>query len=588
MTDREDELQLLDWDDEIDCAKSGHQMSQKQLIKHREAWERLEHNLKKVLELPWEEFDNPDSGKIPRALDKVHVLHRDIYKYPILVSKNSGIENSRIKHPSLYLNNGLIPIAIGYGVLSSKKVLGSAKDEDEKKEVTIKDESAPRFVSAILDYLHGTIAFKDDQLFAINKQQLIKLSESSLGKRYRTNQKSLFQAEDVMNILKFIHLKLGLEPVKTIKTEVVAAADFQIDFKKREIYKATLPKDDECYFKYFEGQNYDCISDLALTYAKFLSEVTDDPDSLHNASLQPTYQMLVSCGLIKKDKFFVSKSRERTGKGLRNGIISSLFDTKTVNLNELANKATGAMAWANLDGKEMYLATESAGLDRQLEIMLKIIATETVAQGRKQGRDYSEVDLSGILSIDTNEKVLFSSGMKSRAVNIAFKDRPINETDEERKAWFDPYAKPLTENKAGGGLAALFHSFIIWKSSNFKFKFKQVEMNNFTGDDAEFDDVQVYVMDKMIKGDEVVLITNNEELKQLLKETYVGNTKKSDRKKALDEIGTSERKSQVVHAANPERKSIRHIRKINPKRFQKASTAYMEQIMEDAKFISNP
>ncbi|USI68698.1 hypothetical protein LMK04_02950 [Lactococcus petauri] len=559
-----------------------------ELEAQRIAWEKLENNLKITIDLHWEEFDSPDSGKIPKELDKVHVLHRDIYKYPIIVSKNNDIENGRMKHPSLYLNNGLTALAIGYGTLISKKVSGETEEDTEKKEAAIKDESAPRFVSAILDYLHGTIAFKDNELFAINGQQLIRLSITALGKRYRTNQRSLFQADDVMNILKFIHSKLDIKPVKVIKTAVVATADFQIDFTHKKFYRDTLPKADECYFKYFEGQNYNHISNLAIKYAEFLSEVTDDYDSLHNANLQPVYQMLVACGLMKKDKFFVSKSRERTGKGLRNGIISSLFDTKTVNLNELVNKATGAMAWANLDGKEMYLATESAGLDRQLEIMLKIIATETVAQGRRQGRDYAEVDLSGVLSIDTNEKVLFSSGMKSRAVNIAFKDRPAGETDEERKAWFDPYAKPLTEDKIAGGLAALLHSFLFWKSQTFRFNFKHVEMNNFTGDDAEFDDVQVYIMEKMIKGDDVVLITNNEELKQLLKDTYIGGTKKEDRRNALDEIGTAERKNQVIHPANPERKSIRHIRKVNPKRFQKASTAYMEQTMEDSKLLKDP
>lgn len=559
-----------------------------ELEQQRIAWEKLEKNLKITIDLPWEEFDSPDSGKIPKELDKVHVLHRDIYKYPIIVSKNTDIDNGRMKHPSLYLNNGLTALAIGYGTLISKKVSGETDEDTEKKEAAIKDESAPRFVSAILDYLHGTIAFKDDELFAINGQQLIRLSITALGKRYRTSQRSLFQVDDVMNILKFIHSKLDIKPVKSIKTTVVAASDFQIDFTHKNLYQNTCPKADECYFKYFEDQNYNHISNLTLKYAEFLSEVADDYDSLHNANLQPVYQMLVACGLMKKDKFFVSKSRERTGKGLRNGIIASIFDTKTVNLNELANKATGAMAWANLDGKEMYLATESAGLDRQLEIMLKIIATETVAQGRKQGHDYAEVDLSGVLSIDTNEKVLFSSGMKTRAVNIAFKDRPIDETDEERKAWFDPYAKPLTEDKIAGGLAALLHSFLFWKSQTFRFNFKHVEMNNFTGDDAEFDDVQVYIMEKMIKGDDVVLITNNEELKQLLKDTYIGGTKKEDRRNALDEIGTAERKNQVIHPANPERKSIRHIRKVNPKRFQKASTAYMEQTMEDSKLLKDP
>lgn len=67
-----------------------------ELEAQRIAWEKLENNLKITIDLPWEEFDSPDSGKIPKELDKVHVLHRDIYKYPIIVSKNNDIENGRM------------------------------------------------------------------------------------------------------------------------------------------------------------------------------------------------------------------------------------------------------------------------------------------------------------------------------------------------------------------------------------------------------------------------------------------------------------------------------------------------------------
>ena len=46
-----------------------------ELEEQRQAWERLENNHKRVLALPWEEFDHIDSAKIPRALDFIHVLN---------------------------------------------------------------------------------------------------------------------------------------------------------------------------------------------------------------------------------------------------------------------------------------------------------------------------------------------------------------------------------------------------------------------------------------------------------------------------------------------------------------------------------
>ena len=54
------------------------------LEKQRKAWEWLENNLKKVINLPWEKFGNIDGAKIPQSLDLVHILHRDIYEYPYL------------------------------------------------------------------------------------------------------------------------------------------------------------------------------------------------------------------------------------------------------------------------------------------------------------------------------------------------------------------------------------------------------------------------------------------------------------------------------------------------------------------------
>ena len=105
------------------------------LEKQRKAWERLENNLKKVINLPWEKFGNIDGAKIPQSLDLVHILHRDIYEYPYLSVKSTG-ENKRIKRPSLHLNNGQNTVSIFYGGVNKKAE--KTDDGEDKEVVTLK------------------------------------------------------------------------------------------------------------------------------------------------------------------------------------------------------------------------------------------------------------------------------------------------------------------------------------------------------------------------------------------------------------------------------------------------------------------
>ena len=107
-----------------------------------------------------------------------------------------------------------------------------------------------------------------------------------------------------------------------------------MDLHQKIILKNCSIKDNECYFKVFDCQLSEVI-EMSILNANYLGMVIDDADSLHNAQLQPIYQMLVACREITKTRFFVSKSGTRTGKGLRHKVISSIFDTKHVNLDEL-------------------------------------------------------------------------------------------------------------------------------------------------------------------------------------------------------------------------------------------------------------
>ncbi|MFM2784962.1 hypothetical protein NGL45_10070 [Lactococcus lactis] len=553
------------------------------LEKQRKAWERLENNLKKVINLPWEKFGNIDGAKIPQSLDLVHILHRDIYEYPYLSVKSTG-ENKRIKRPSLHLNNGQNTVSIFYGRVNKKAE--KTDDGEDKEVVTLKSsKSIPRFVNVILDYLFGKIALHHGYLYDISTSQFKRLSEMDIAHEYKLGKRSDFTASEVVEIISFIDEQISLKPLKEIKTSIIACHDFQMDLHQKIILKNCSIKDNECYFKVFDCQLSEVI-EMSILNANYLGMVIDDADSLHNAQLQPIYQMLVACREITKTRFFVSKSGTRTGKGLRHKVISSIFDTKHVNLDELSNKATAAMAWAGFDGGEMLLVTESGEIGKSLERYLKILATESTYRGRGIGQNYADINLTGVLSIDSNEKVLFSSEMNSRAVNIAFKNRPKGETDSERESIFAPYWEAFTEQRVSetsreatalAGVAALYSSFVYWRQNKFKFNFKQVEMDNFSSDHFDFDDVQIYIIEEHIKGNKTIIKTD--EVQKLLKETYYGAGSPKRKKEALDIIGYFET-IRTFPTFEGKRKSFRVIAIGNPQRASKAVAAFLESMYE--------
>ena len=196
-----------------------------------------------------------------------------------------------------------------------------------------------------------------------------------LSERYRLSNRSTFDVSAVEEILLFIHEHLQLEPIKAIKTAVIACNDFQMDLHTKDIRVDTQPSEKECYFKRYEC-NYNDVMKIVATYGNYLDMVIDDKDSLHNASLQPIYTMLVACREGTKAKFFVSKSAERTGKGLRHKVISAPFITKDILLDNLGGGGFEALnAWAQLDGGEFLLATEQGDITgKAMERALKVLS----------------------------------------------------------------------------------------------------------------------------------------------------------------------------------------------------------------------
>ena len=499
--------------------------------------EQFRDNLAKIKQLPWQDFDNIDAARIPKLLSDVQ-----------LSEKNT--DGSYLEQPTLFINNGISSIA-----------------------VTTK--TPYRSLVPILDFLYGTIINQDRQIIFARNTQFHVLSELELVKRYKLGKGNDFSSSEVIAIINFIHSHFLIDPPKFIKSFIVAGSDFQIDFENKEVTYETI-KENETYFKYFDCK-LENVENLIPKYQEFLNSVIYDEDSLHNARLQPVYTMLVAMRLMSKTRFFISKSGVRTGKGLRHNILSSIFETKNVSLDSLLGM-TSDLGWASYDGGEMLLVTEAGAITQKMERHLKVLATESTHTARAIGKNYADISLTGVLTIDSNENILLSEDMKSRLVNIAFKDRPKGETDEQRVMFFQQYWENFTKSNTAlsgrvalpsAGLAALLDSFEYWKENNYQFDFRHVEMNNLRSIE-DFDEVQLLILETIRQtGENYVVKTHNDVLKNLLKVTYSGTGKTQRREQALSLIGMEEGhifKEQTLHA----------IKMTNTERFNKAMSLYKQ------------
>lgn len=499
--------------------------------------------IKSTIALPWEELNNVDAPLIPKKLSNITLIPK-------------GSNNEYNQTPDLYLNNGLESVGIKY---EGTKV--------------------PRFIALILDYLHGGVTLKNGQIYFTRDLQYVYLSELEMNKRYKMNKGHEFSPKELSDIIHFVDSHLHIDPVKKLKEFTITGSDFQIDLEEKTVILG-VPQEKNSYFKAFDC-SYEDVRNLVPLYQEFLKSVTYDNDSFHNAQLQPIYTMMVAMRLESKSKFFVSKSGVRTGKGLRHKVLSSIFETKNVSLDALSSM-TSDLGWASYDGGEMLLVTEAGAITQNMERHLKVLATESTHTARTIGQNYADINLTGVLTIDSNENILLSEDMKSRLVNIAFKDRPNGETDGQREAFFQEYWEKFTQSSTTSsgrdalpisGLAALLDSFYYWEENDYQFDFKHVEMNNIQNS-TQLDDVQLLVLGEIHKTEEdYVVKTDNDVLQNLLRETYSGKGSSQKRKAALDLIG-------MVEGSIFKGKTLRVIKKTNNERFNKAMVLYKQWLTE--------
>ncbi|MVX58188.1 phage resistance protein [Streptococcus danieliae] len=423
---------------------------------------------------------------------------------------------------------------IGYytsnGRTNYRFVSGTFSTHNQTNEITFTaNRGFQPFAKLVCDYLIGRYAFIEGKLYDVSGRQFKSLDDFAIATRY-----GFKDLNHILEILEGIHHFLDVPPAKGIELYKIACEDFVIDLESNELLNE-VPKQNISYFKYYPVTRKLAKAGM-LVAEDFLNKVIADPDSLHNATLQPYYMAHVACGIRPKTNFFISKSGVRTGKGLRHIALSGLFKKIDVELDLLKSGGfEGLQAWAMFSGGEMALATEQGDIQGfAMERVLKIIATERTHVARAIQQNQSLVELTSVLCIDTNRTVALSDEMNSRSVLIQYKDRPKEETDFEREEFFAPYWKSFTYRdkspKVAASVGFLLHAMKYFKEQDCKFFWRNVEVFN----DIDLDDFQLALINALQEVD-FVQRTDNKEVIDLSNVVYGKNGSKLG--KALSEIG---------------------------------------------------
>lgn len=440
------------------------------------------------------------------------------YRVPIKETEFTGaIADSDI---SYITTNGMKIYEFAFGYLEVNK-------KTQVKEFVSTKVNYPPLLKLIADYVIGCFAISDGKIFDVSKESIKELDSFRLQQQY-----DLRGTEHIKELLLGIHEEFDIQPVKKMERHIIACNDFLIDVKNSCIIDQ-LPDDNVCYFKRFDVSKSE-LNASKETADRFLKMVTNDDNSYFNATLQAWYMMQVASGVRAKTNFFVSKSKVRTGKGLRHIALQALFECVPVELDMLnGGSFESAQAWSMFAGGEMALATEQGDIQGlKMERVLKIIATEKSHITRKIGQDISMVTLSAVLCIDTNRTVALSDEMNGRKVLIQFRDRPDGETDIQREDVFRPYWEAFTdeykEPLISGCIGFLLNAMELFQQENYRYIWRDVELIN----EFELDPLQMQLIDILQCQPYVV---RNADMELEIDKLYKGN--KNALGTALNNIG---------------------------------------------------
>lgn len=454
---------------------------------------------------------------------------------------------------NLTLDYIIIPKEIGviYGIVNTK-ITENDNGEEEKKS-TFKSDAFNNYARFIADLISHKVIYSDElDAFLIVKSNTYEvMDDTNFALNYPVDNRH--QINDFLEVmLEMYREHLNVEHGYNILPYTIAGNDWIYDCRNLEFRKKTL-NPDELYAKKYDVNE----SDINLeTPRKFYNLITENEKSKNNLMLVHAYTMYRKMELIQAEKWMLMKDFGRSGKGLFMTTFDALLQVNKVNFDALLSRGFESQnEWMNFYGADIAHANETGEITESMMRILRKIATGETISGRGIQRNSFKFTNNAVLILDTNESVNTGeiTANTTRTIKISLKDRPLNETDEERYQIFKPYwdfVQPNGKKSVAAAVSFLITSFEYLKEIGREFKFNDVTLKNYFSED-ELTETQVNML--KVLSTQGFILAGDETLQRLVEQDYK-SLRYKQAKEDMKKIGVSisndkkiEGKSYKVH-----------------------------------------
>ncbi|HDG8750862.1 TPA: phage resistance protein [Staphylococcus aureus] len=462
---------------------------------------------------------------------------------------------------NLTLDYTIKPKEIGlvYGTVNIKTI---DKNGEEEKQSTFKASHFHNYARFIADLISDRVIYSKqlDCFIIVKNNQYEVIDNTNFALTYPVDNK--YYIDDFLDVMLELYREhLNVTHNFKIYPYCFAGNDWVYDCQNLTLTEQKL-KSDELY-----SIKYDVdIKDINLEIPRnFFDLVTDNEKSKNNLMLTHAYTMYRKMKLIQAEKWFLLKDFGRSGKGLFMATFEKLMTVNKVNFDSLISGGfESANEWMNFYGADIAHANETGEITKQMMRILRKIATGETISGRGIGRNAFTFKNNAVLILDTNESVDTGeiTANTTRTVKISLKDRPINETDEERYQIFKPYWDYIQPNgniSVSASVSFLIASLEYLKENGREFKFKDVTLKYYFNED-ELTETQITIIRLLSK--QGFILAGDETLQRLIEQDY-SSLRYKNAKEDMRKIGISINNQKKIDGVNTKVHKVGNIELFN-------------------------
>ncbi|MGU3344072.1 phage resistance protein [Staphylococcus succinus] len=421
---------------------------------------------------------------------------------------------------NLTLDYIIIPKEIGviYGIVNTK--ISENDNGEEEKKASFKADTFNNYARFIADTISDKVIYSDelDSFLIVKSNTYEVIDETNFALNYPVDNKH--QINDFLEVMiEMYRDHLKNEHGYNIRPYIIAGNNWIYDCRDLEFRKKSL-QSNELYAKKYDVN----ASDIDTEKPKqFYDLVTENDKSKNNLMLIHAYTMYRKMQLIQAEKWMLMKDFGRSGKGLFMTTFDALLQVNKVNFDSLISGGFEASnEWMNFYGADIAHANETGEITKVMMRILRKIATGEVISGRGIGRNAFTFKNNAVLILDTNESVDTGeiTANTTRTIKISLKDRPLNESDEERYQIFKPYwdfVQPNGRKSVAAAVSFLITSLEYLKEIGREFKFNDVTLKHYFSED-ELTETQVNLLKALSRQNFV--FAGDETLQKLIEQDY--------------------------------------------------------------------